>query len=70
VGGPHTGSASAAAQPRGGTVRRALDHEERVRAFEAEALPHLDRLYAAALRYTRRPSDAEEIGRASCRERV
>ena len=61
MGGPHTGSASAAAQPRGGTVRRALDHEERVRAFEAEALPHLDRLYAAALRYTRRPSDAEDL---------
>jgi RNA polymerase sigma-70 factor (ECF subfamily) len=50
-----------AAQPRGGTVRRELDHAERVRAFEAEALPHLDRLYAAALRYVRRPADADDL---------
>ena len=50
-----------ATQPRGGTVRRALDHDERVRAFEAEALPHLDRLYAAALRYVRRPADADDL---------
>jgi RNA polymerase sigma-70 factor, ECF subfamily len=49
------------ARPRGGTVRRELDHDERVRAFEAEALPHLDRLYAAALRYVRRPSDADDL---------
>ena len=48
-------------QPRGGTVRRELDHAERVRAFEAEALPHLDRLYAAALRYVRRPADADDL---------
>jgi RNA polymerase sigma-70 factor, ECF subfamily len=46
---------------RGGTVRRELDADERVRAFEAEVLPHLDRLYAAALRYTRRASDAEDL---------
>ena len=46
---------------RGGTVRRELDHLERVRVFEAEALPHVDRLYAAALRYTRSPSDAEDL---------
>jgi RNA polymerase sigma-70 factor (ECF subfamily) len=49
------------ALPRGGTVRRELDHAERVRAFEAEALPHLDRLYAAALRYVRRPADADDL---------
>ena len=42
-------------------MRRELDHEERVRAFEAEALPHLDRLYAAALRYVRRPADADDL---------
>jgi RNA polymerase sigma-70 factor (ECF subfamily) len=46
---------------RGGVVRRELDHDERVRVFEAEALPHVDRLYAAALRYTRSPSDAEDL---------
>ena len=38
-----------------------LDHDERVRAFEEEALPHLDRLYAAALRYVRRPADADDL---------
>jgi RNA polymerase sigma-70 factor (ECF subfamily) len=42
-------------------VRRELDHDARVRAFEAEALPHLDRLYAAALRYVRRPADADDL---------
>jgi RNA polymerase sigma-70 factor (ECF subfamily) len=57
-----TSSAAArSTQPRGGTVRRELDHDERVRAFEAEALPHLDRLYAAALRYVRRPADADDL---------
>ncbi len=57
-----TSSAAArAARPRGGKVRRELDHEERVRAFEAEALPHLDRLYGAALRYVRRPADADDL---------
>ena len=50
-----------ATQPRGGTVRRELDHDERVAAFEVEALPHLDRLYAAALRYVRRPADADDL---------
>jgi len=57
-----TGHAAArAAQPRDGTVRRELDHDARVRAFEAEAMPHLDRLYAAALRYVRRPADADDL---------
>lgn len=54
-------NAPGATQPRGGTVRRPLDQAERVRAFEAEALPHLDRLYAAALRYVRRPADADDL---------
>ncbi|MEM1414992.1 MAG: sigma-70 family RNA polymerase sigma factor [Myxococcota bacterium] len=31
------------------------------RDFEAEALPHLDTLYGAALRFTRSPSDAEDL---------
>jgi len=34
---------------------------EKRRDFEREALPHLDSLYAAALRLTRRPSDAEDL---------
>lgn len=54
-------TAPGSAQPRGGTVRRELDHAARVRAFEEEAIPHLDRLYAAALRYVRRPSDADDL---------
>ena len=54
-------SAPGTAELRGGTVRRELDHAERVRAFEEEALPHLDRLYAAALRYVRRPADADDL---------
>jgi RNA polymerase sigma-70 factor (ECF subfamily) len=52
---------SGIARPRGGTVRRELDHAARVEAFEAEALPHLDRLYGAALRYVRRPADADDL---------
>ena len=54
-------AAARATQPRGGTVRRELDHAARVRAFEAEALPHIDRLYGAALRYVRRPADADDL---------
>jgi RNA polymerase sigma-70 factor, ECF subfamily len=54
-------SAVGPTQPRGGTVRRPLDGAERVHAFEQEALPHLDRLYAAALRYVRRPADADDL---------
>jgi len=34
---------------------------EKRRDFEREALPHLDSLYSAALRLTRRPSDAEDL---------
>jgi RNA polymerase sigma-70 factor (ECF subfamily) len=35
--------------------------EERHARFEAEALPYIDQLYAAALRMTRNPSDAEDV---------
>lgn len=45
----------------GGTVRRELDDAERRARFEDEVLPFLDRLYAAALRYTRNPTDAEDL---------
>jgi RNA polymerase sigma-70 factor (ECF subfamily) len=37
--------------------RRILSREE----FEAEALKHLDALYASALRFTRDPRDAEDL---------
>ena len=42
-------------------VRRELGDAERRARFEAEVLPHLDRLYSAALRYTRDATDAEDL---------
>lgn len=45
----------------GGVVRQALTDQERRRSFEAEAMPYVDRLYGAALRYTRNPADAEDL---------
>jgi RNA polymerase sigma-70 factor, ECF subfamily len=44
-----------------GTVRRVLDPDERRARFEDEVLPLLDRLYPAALRYTRDPNDAQDL---------
>jgi RNA polymerase sigma-70 factor (ECF subfamily) len=35
--------------------------EQRVARFERDALPFLDQLYAAAMRMTRNPSDAEDL---------
>ncbi|HEY2831260.1 MAG TPA: sigma-70 family RNA polymerase sigma factor [Sporichthyaceae bacterium] len=35
--------------------------EARAARFEQEALPYLDQLYAAAMRMTRNPSDAEDL---------
>jgi len=35
--------------------------QERAARFEAEALPYLDQLYAAAMRYTRNPADAQDL---------
>jgi RNA polymerase sigma-70 factor (ECF subfamily) len=35
--------------------------EQRAQRFERDALPYLDQLYAAALRMTRNPSDAEDL---------
>jgi RNA polymerase sigma-70 factor (ECF subfamily) len=45
----------------GTTVRRALTDPERREAFVREAVPYLDQLYSAALRYTRNPADAEDL---------
>jgi RNA polymerase sigma-70 factor, ECF subfamily len=44
-----------------GPVRQELTDEERLEQFEEHALPYLDRLYGAALRYTRDPQDAEDL---------
>ena len=43
------------------TVRQALTDEERRRTFVRDAMPYLDQLYSAALRYTRNPADAEDL---------
>jgi RNA polymerase sigma-70 factor (ECF subfamily) len=48
-------------QPDGSVRRRALTDDERRQRFEDEVLPQLDRLYSAAMRYTRNPSDAEDL---------
>jgi len=45
----------------GGVVRQQLTESERRERFEADVLPHLDRLYSAAMRYTRDPNDAEDL---------
>ncbi|MDX1659008.1 MAG: sigma-70 family RNA polymerase sigma factor [Nitriliruptorales bacterium] len=45
----------------GEIVRTELTEDERRRLFEEQVIPHLDRLYGGALRYTRDPSDAEDL---------
>ena len=50
-----------AAGPTGGPVRQELTDAERRARFESEVLPYLDRLYGAALRYTRDPHDAADL---------
>ena len=45
----------------GSPIRQELSDADRQARFEAEVLPHLDRLYSAALRYTRDPTDAEDL---------
>jgi RNA polymerase sigma-70 factor (ECF subfamily) len=42
-------------------VRRVLTDEERRETFVREAVPYLDQLYSAALRYTRNPADADDL---------
>jgi RNA polymerase sigma-70 factor, ECF subfamily len=48
-------------QPDGTVRRQQLTDQQRRERFEAEVLPLLDRLYSAALRYTRNPTDAEDL---------
>jgi RNA polymerase sigma-70 factor (ECF subfamily) len=60
--GPAPGGAAAA--PAGGAARRrpaAETREQRQDRFERDALPFLDQLYAAGLRMTRNPADAEDL---------
>ncbi|MGB5809741.1 MAG: sigma-70 family RNA polymerase sigma factor [Polyangiales bacterium] len=42
-------------------VKRARELDNRRHLFEADARPHLDNLYATALRLTRSPVDAEDL---------
>jgi RNA polymerase sigma-70 factor (ECF subfamily) len=57
--GPSQPAGAATAPP--SPVRQELDDKERRERFVAEAVPYLDRLYSAALRYTRNPTDAEDL---------
>jgi RNA polymerase sigma-70 factor (ECF subfamily) len=41
--------------------REAMTDDERRTRFNAEAMPFVDRLYSAAIRYTRDPTDAEDL---------
>jgi len=45
----------------GAQTRREESVEDRRARFERDALPFLDQLYAAAMRMTRNPSDAEDL---------
>ena len=47
--------------PSSGPVRQELTDAQRRERFEELALPYVDRLYGAALRYTRNPADAEDL---------
>jgi RNA polymerase sigma-70 factor (ECF subfamily) len=56
------GVSSAQARPRGDRdLARAETPEQRRARFERDALPFVDQLYAAALRMTRNPADAEDL---------
>ncbi len=50
-----------AARPQGDVVRQRLTEDERRELFVRDAVPYLDQLYSAALRYTRNASDAEDL---------
>ena len=57
-------SKSLATKPSGELVRVDRDKEsaaERSKRFERDALQYMNQLYAAALRYTRNPDDAQDL---------
>jgi RNA polymerase sigma-70 factor (ECF subfamily) len=57
-----TGRISSSERPKGDAlVVRSVSPQERSARFEREALPFLDQLYAAGLRMTRNPADAEDL---------
>jgi RNA polymerase sigma-70 factor (ECF subfamily) len=55
-----SGDTAVQATPKGITVAEETVEERRAR-FERDALPFLDQLYAAAMRMTRNPADAEDL---------
>jgi len=54
-------ASSAASPPSPPEIGHAESPDERHVRFEADALQYLDQLYAAALRMTRNPADAEDV---------
>ena len=62
---PSASSAASAARPNGDATSSDLGEvettDERHERFERDALQYLDQLYAAALRMTRNPADAEDV---------
>ena len=54
-------ASSAASPPSPPEIGHAETPDERHARFEADALQYLDQLYAAALRMTRNPADAEDV---------
>ncbi|CAN5713354.1 sigma-70 family RNA polymerase sigma factor SigH [soil metagenome] len=44
-----------------GPVRQDLTDDERRRVFAADAMPYVDQLFGAAMRYTRNRADAEDL---------
>ena len=63
LGGPdeQTTTLTESGEPSGPTLLEVETEEQRSARFEADALVFLDQLYAAALRMTRNPADAEDV---------
>jgi RNA polymerase sigma-70 factor, ECF subfamily len=54
-------SMSTSSAPSSGPVRQELSDAQRRAMFEAEAMPYVDQLFGAAMRYTRNRADAEDL---------
>lgn len=52
---------SAGREADGTVVRTELDESRRRALFEEQVIPEIDRLYGAAMRYTRDPTDAQDL---------
>ncbi len=56
-----TAEVSAGREVDGTVVRTELDETRRRALFEEQVIPEIDRLYGAAMRYTRDPTDAQDL---------